>query len=134
MEDTLKPLARDLQELKTALVDLSLPLRTLALSHLAERRPPAVRERFRQALQDQESRIRAARQLLQSAREGDSRSWEAFVAEESQEVVEATQLRIKQLMEDLQAEQQKANDLVQSEPVLFALLQAERRLCVMKEQ
>ncbi|MCY1184853.1 hypothetical protein D9M73_255800 [compost metagenome] len=93
-----------------------------------------MRERFRQALQDQESRIRSARLLLQSVREGDSRPWEVFTAEESPEVVEATQLRIKQLMEDLQAEQQKANDLVQSEPVLFALLQAERRLCVMKEQ
>ncbi|MNZ54451.1 hypothetical protein D3C78_723510 [compost metagenome] len=133
MEDILKPLTRDMQELKASLADLSLPLRTLALSHLAERRTPAIRERFRQALQDQDSRIRSARLLLQSVREGDSRPWEVFTAEESQDVVEATQQRIKQLMDELQAEQQRFQDLMHSEPVLFALLQAERRLCAYKE-
>lgn len=127
MED--KELKQTMATLSAHLEQANSSLRALSLLQLAQEfYTKEERDDFYMRLADYNKQSDEARECARDHRPGDSRSWEQFTAEESREVVGATQQRIRAAMDKAQEAYSRVMEHENANPVLAALVQHRRKL------
>lgn len=124
-----KELEKAMAALSAHLEQANSSLRALSLLQLAQEfYTKEQRDEFYARLDELNAQADQAREKNRDHRPGDSRSWEQYAAEESREVVAATQARIREGMNNAQEAGRKILDYEAEHPILTALVRQRRKL------